>query len=123
AARLRNYQALDAEVAAWTSSLPVAEVIAGLEAAGVAGAEVRTPDGAIHDPRVLARKEVVALEHPQYGAVQEVYGPGVPIRFSRTPAELPPGVARLGEDNERVYGEMLGFSAEELERLRAEGAI
>jgi crotonobetainyl-CoA:carnitine CoA-transferase CaiB-like acyl-CoA transferase len=81
------------------------------------------PDEASRDPRVLARKEVVRLRHPAHGEVQEVFGPGVPIVFSRTPASLERPPAGLGEHNPDVYGDILGYSAEELARLRSEGAI
>jgi CoA:oxalate CoA-transferase len=123
AARLQNYEALDAEVGAWTATLPAAEITARLEDAGIAGAVVRTPDQASRDERVLARGEVVRLEHPQFGAVQEVFGPGVPIVFSETPAAIPPKPSALGEHNAEVYQGWLGLTDDDLARLRAENAI
>jgi CoA:oxalate CoA-transferase len=123
ATRLLNYEALDEEVASWTRRHTVDDITRRFEAAGIAAAAVRTPDEAVHDERVLARGEIVRLEHPTYGPVQEVFGPGVPIVFSRTKAAIPPRPATLGEHNQGVYAELLGYSDEDLERLRAEGAI
>ena len=122
-ARLENYHSLDLQVAAWTATLPIAEITERLDAAGIAAAEVRNPDQAIRDERVQARGEVVALQHPDHGATQEIYGPGVPIVFSRTTAGLDPKTAKLGQHNLEVYAQMLGYSAEEIERLRSEKAI
>jgi crotonobetainyl-CoA:carnitine CoA-transferase CaiB-like acyl-CoA transferase len=123
AMRLGNYDALDAEVAAWTSGRTVSETVAALEAVGVAAAKVRSPDEAMRDERVLARKEVVPLHHPKFGAVQEIFGPGLPITFSKTAAEIPATSAALGEDNFRIYRDLLGYSEEKLARLRSEAAI
>jgi crotonobetainyl-CoA:carnitine CoA-transferase CaiB-like acyl-CoA transferase len=122
-ARLQHYSALDAEIAAWTASLPTTELIARLEAGGVAAAQVRTPDQAIHDERVRARREVVPIVHPEHGQTQEIFGPGVPIVFSRTPANMERPISKLGEHNLDVYRDLLGLSPEEIERLRKEAAI
>lgn len=123
AARLRNYQALDAEVAAWTSSLSAQEVTRRLEAAGIAGAEVRGPGEALRDERVRARGEIVPLKHPRFGASREVFGPGVPIVFSKTKAQLADRPADLGEHNTEVYRDLLSYSEEELARLKRMNAI
>lgn len=47
---------------------------------------------------------------------------GVPIRYASEPAEPHFHLPRLGADNERILAR-LGYSAEEIARLRAEGAI
>jgi crotonobetainyl-CoA:carnitine CoA-transferase CaiB-like acyl-CoA transferase len=123
AARLANYEALDAIVADWTRTLPATGIVEQLERAGIAGAEVRTPDEAARDPRVRARGEVTPLAHPTYGATYDLYGPGVPIVFSKTKAGFAPASAALGEHNEAVYGDLLSIPPEELARLKGEGAI
>ena len=72
---------------------------------------------------MLARGETVRLEHPKFGVVDEVYGMGIPITFSGATAgfdQPPPG---LGEHNEAIYGGMLGYSKEHLDRLKSSGVI
>jgi CoA:oxalate CoA-transferase len=123
AGRLSHSDDVDAVVGEWTSTLPKAEIAARLNAAGVAAAEVREPKEAIRDPRVVARGETRKLEHPLYGAVDDVYGPGVPIGFSEASAEIDPITPWLGQHNDEVYGTLLGYSAERLEALKAEGGI
>jgi crotonobetainyl-CoA:carnitine CoA-transferase CaiB-like acyl-CoA transferase len=123
AGRLSHSAEVDAVVAEWTSTLPKAEIAARLNAAGVAAAEVREPKEAIRDPRVVGRGETRKLQHPVYGDVDDVFGPGVPITFSAATAEPDPRTRWLGEDNQRVYADLLGYPAERLERLAAEGAI
>jgi CoA:oxalate CoA-transferase len=122
-ARVENVKELDAMIDEFTSRYTKAEALAILESAGVPSAEVRNPDEAVRDPRVLARGETVRLEHPKYGAVDEVYGMGIPIRFSGAAAGFDQPAPALGEHNEAVYGGMLGYPKERLEHLRSSGVI
>ena len=123
ASRLSHSMEIDAIVSEWTSARPKAEIASMLNEAGVAAAEVREPKVAIRDPRVVDRGETRKLRHPIYGDVDDVYGPGVPIRFSGAAAEPDSRTPWLGEDNEQVYGGLLGYLPERLERLREEGGI
>jgi len=122
-ARVRNYRELDTLIGQWTSSETTAEAIAKLNSAGIPASEVRDPKTAVHDPRVVARRETVPMIHPKYGAADGIYAMGLPIRFSEATVGLdqpPPG---LGEHNQRVYGEILGYDADRIEELRAQGVI
>ena len=53
----------------------------------------------------------------------DVIGPGVPIRFAGAASSTPRPAPELGQDNALVYGEWLGYSEAEIERLRAAGNI
>ena len=64
-----------------------------------------------------------SIVHPEHGQTQEIFGPGVPIVFSRTPANMERPISKLGEHNLDVYRDLLGLSPEEIERLRKEAAI
>jgi CoA:oxalate CoA-transferase len=122
-ARVKNVQRMDAIVEEFTRARAKKEALAILEAHGVPSAEVRGPGEAVTDPRVLRRKETVPLHHPKYGAVEDVYGMGLPIRFSDAEAgfdQPPPGI---GEHNDAVYGEFLGYSPDRIERLKENGVI
>lgn len=122
-ARVENVRALDVIIGDFTSRHTNAEAVSILERAGVPTAEVRNPDDAVRDPRVLARAETVRLEHPKYGAVDEVYGMGIPIKFSGARAGFDQPAPALGEHNEAVYGDILGYSSERLEHLKSNGVI
>jgi crotonobetainyl-CoA:carnitine CoA-transferase CaiB-like acyl-CoA transferase len=122
-ARVANAAALDALIADWTRTRDLAALIERLQAHGVPAAEVREPRDAVRDPRVLARKECVPLEHPSHGATAEVYGMGVPIRFSAARAEFDRPPPAPGEHNQQVYGDWLGYSASRIEELRRSGVI
>jgi len=121
--RVRYYRELDEVIGRWTGSETTAEAIAKLNSAGIPAAEVRDPKVAVHDPRVVARNETVPMVHPKYGIVDGINAMGLPIRFSEAKAgfdEPPPG---LGEHNQRVYGEILGYDAKRIAELRAQGVI
>jgi CoA:oxalate CoA-transferase len=77
----------------------------------------------VRDTRVVSRGETVPLAHPKYGMVENVYGMGMPIKFSEAEAGFdtpPPG---LGEHNEAVYCGLLGYSAERLAELKTQRVI
>jgi crotonobetainyl-CoA:carnitine CoA-transferase CaiB-like acyl-CoA transferase len=48
---------------------------------------------------------------------------GVPITFSDAAAPALRPAPAVGQDNALVYGEWLGYGAEAVEKLRAEGVI
>ena len=48
---------------------------------------------------------------------------GVPVHMSETDWHLYKGAACLGEDNEQVYGELLGLGSTEIAALAEEGVI
>jgi crotonobetainyl-CoA:carnitine CoA-transferase CaiB-like acyl-CoA transferase len=121
--RVVNVQELDAIVAEFTSSLPTAEVAARFEQAGVPAAEVRDPNAAVRDSRLVARGETVPILHPEFGAVGDVMGMGMPIRFSRSTVGFDRPAPRLGEHNDLVYGELLGYPAEKIQDLEARHVI
>jgi crotonobetainyl-CoA:carnitine CoA-transferase CaiB-like acyl-CoA transferase len=122
-ARVANKEAINAHIEAFTRARPTAELVPLFELNGVPAAPVRSPAEAVRDPRVLARGETVQVEHPGLGPIPDLIGPGVPIRFAGAPAVTPRPAPALGQDNALVYGEWLGYSPADIERLRAAGII
>lgn len=122
-ARVTNVTEVDRIVEEFTRTRTVAEAVALIEQAGVPAAEVRDPTAAVRDPRVVARGETVPLVHPKFGAVDDVYGMGLPMKFSAawTGFDRPP--PQLGEHNEAVYCGLLGYSAARIEKLRLDRVI
>jgi CoA:oxalate CoA-transferase len=121
-ARVQNVVEVDGVVSDFTRVRSNSDVVALLARAGVPAAEVRDPAAAVRDPRVVSRGETVRLHHPA-APDADVYGPGVPIVFSDATISLdqpPPGI---GEHNEAIYGELLGYAPAELQALHAEGVI
>jgi crotonobetainyl-CoA:carnitine CoA-transferase CaiB-like acyl-CoA transferase len=80
-------------------------------------------DQALNDPQVLANDMVVSVEHTLGGEVKQT---GNPIKISTTPPELrkkflsPP---TLGEHNNEVLSQLLGYPQERIEKLKEEQVI
>jgi CoA:oxalate CoA-transferase len=122
-ARVQNVAEVDEIVEQFTRALTVAEAVAKLEDAGVPVAEVRGPTAAVRDPRVVARGETVPLLHPKFGAVDDVYGMGMPIKFSAAWVGFDQPAPQPAEHNDAVYGDLLGYSPERIEELRLQRVI
>lgn len=119
--RVANAPVLEALITAWSCMLPVAEVVARLEAQGVPVAPVRHPEEALTDPRVLAREETNAVSHPDYASAVELRTAGIPIRFSAARAGFDPVLpVRIGEHNAQVFA-ALGYDTARIAALAAEG--
>ncbi len=121
--RVKHVNELNALIEAWTKTLPLPKLLAQLEAAGVPCAEVRDPHTAVRDPGVIARGETVPLLHPKFGAVADVYGTGFPVKFSAATVGYDQPAPELGQHNQLVYSEILGYTLERINELRAQKVI
>jgi crotonobetainyl-CoA:carnitine CoA-transferase CaiB-like acyl-CoA transferase len=121
--RVKNSDELNGLIENFTRSMTTAQAISKFDSTGVPSAEVRSPDAAMRDPQVVARRETVPLSHPKYGDVGDVYGMGMPIHFSGATAEFDQPAPGLGEHNEAVYAGILGYSPEKIQALRTRGVI
>ena len=92
-----------------------------LQAHGVPAAPVLEASRILDDPHVQAR----GLNQPM--SLYDGIGPfrfNAPFfRFESTPTGLRKAPVALGEDNDYIYGEVLGYSQAEIEELRARGHI
>jgi CoA:oxalate CoA-transferase len=121
--RVQNVDDLDALVRRFTSSIATHKILSRLEQSGVPAAEVRDPARALRDSQVASRQETVPLLHPKYGAVDDVRGMGIPIKFSNAAAGLDDSAPMLGEHNDFVYGEVLSYSAQKINELKLHKVI
>ena len=81
-------------------------------------APVLTRNEVIRHPHVAALEIVEEYDHPQAGRLRQARAAA---RFSATPAAIRRGAPALGEHTDEVLGE-IGYSAEQIAGLRAEGA-
>ncbi|MEN9684039.1 MAG: hypothetical protein RLZZ427_1790 [Pseudomonadota bacterium] len=123
-ARVANADDLEGRVNAWSRQLPMAEVVRLLEEQGVPVAPVRHPEDALVDPRVVERKETVAVAHPTYGATVDLRTAGVPIQFSDAATGFDDALpVQIGQHNTAIFRDMLGYSDERIAELAKAGAI
>ncbi|MFZ1993680.1 MAG: CoA transferase, partial [Solirubrobacteraceae bacterium] len=100
-----------------------ADAMAALAHAGVPAAPVRTPQEAVHDHRVTARGETVAVEHPTRGVINGLRTAGVPVRLSASHVGFDRPAPRLGEHTAEVLGGLAGYDGERLQSLREQGVV
>jgi len=72
------------------------------------------------DPQMQANGYVTAFEHPAFGPTQVV---GLPVRLSDTPGSIRLPAPEFGQHTEAILTEVLGYSWEEIGRLRDDEVI
>ncbi len=122
-ARVRNHIALHDMVSQWTRTMTTAEAADLLADCDVPNGPVRNPAEAMRDPNLLMRGETTKLEHPIYGAVEDIVVGGLPIRMSGAFTGFDKPAVTLGATNEEVYRNLLGYSPEQYDALKRSGAI
>ena len=120
AERRRRHDAIDDGIASWTRSRDAHEVAVLLQEAGVAAGPALSNLEMVADPHLRARSMIVPIDHPDAGTREF---PGFPIRFSETPVERFDGAPTLGQDNEAILRDLLGYSGNEYAALLASGVI
>ena len=125
AARLRHQDALDALVGQWTTSQDASGAMLALQRAGVpAGVCQTAEDRCDRDPQLAALEWLTEVTGTKIGRwpIAEV-----PVKMTESPAyiggRIDRGAPCYGEDNEYVYGELLGMSSGEIKSLADEGVI
>jgi len=82
--------------------------------------KVQTVDQLATDVQMLANNYVVDYEHPTYGTIQHV---GLPIQLSETPGGLRLPAPQHGQHTEEILTETLGYSWDDVAKLRKKGAL
>jgi len=119
AARRQHHGDFDAIFYPWVIEHTQEEIFRLGQAQRVMVGKVYTMDQVLNDPQYVYRKYFTEIDHPVVG--KQTY-PGAPFRMSETPAHL--GRAPLlGEHTEEVLCGQLGYSREDLVRLRARGVL
>jgi benzylsuccinate CoA-transferase BbsF subunit len=112
--RLENKEALDNLIEGWTQERTAEDVMTLLQKQGVAAGVVKDARDLAQDPQLKKRGFFVELG----GAISDAN----PIRLSESPPRYRPGPLP-GQDNEYVYGGLLGLSKVEMNKLKEEGVI
>lgn len=88
--------------------------------ARIASAPVNSPADLHAFPHLKERQYFTEIDHPQTGKVEY---PGAPFKMSETPWHVRYPAPLLGQHNEEIYCERLGYPREELVQLRESGII
>lgn len=97
----------------WTSGQTVKNVVDMLVSADVPVAPVYQLDAVVTDPHIRERNMVVEIDHPKAGKLRQ---PNFPLKFS-TAQTLSKPAPMLGQHNEEILKDLLGYRAEEIAAL------
>jgi crotonobetainyl-CoA:carnitine CoA-transferase CaiB-like acyl-CoA transferase len=118
--RARHGDAINAEVAGWTSQRTAAEVEEACVQFDVPVATAYTAVEIAADAHFAARNDLVAIDDPVLGALrQQAPYPRLVGEKGATPA----GAPTLGADNVEVWCDMVGLSPAELDEVRRRGIV
>jgi crotonobetainyl-CoA:carnitine CoA-transferase CaiB-like acyl-CoA transferase len=107
-------------VAAFCARRTRAEVVQAAEGEGFSAAPVRGGKDHYHDRHLRARGTVCEVSDPLYGNMNE-YGPAP--KLSESPGRVKWCGKPVGWHNDRVFGELLGLPAGEMETLTRKRVI
>jgi benzylsuccinate CoA-transferase BbsF subunit len=118
--RKDNEDELEKLLSEWTRNFTPEQVMTIMQDSGVPAGVVQTAEDLLNDPQLKHRQHFVTLDHPEIGP-HSYHAPA--YRLSETPHELKSAAPCLGQHNEFVYKEILGFSEDEIADMIAEGVI
>lgn len=118
--RRRVESEIEEAIAAWTRDLDAAEVEQRCQAAGVAAHMAVTSDDYPHDSQLAHRGHLVELPHPRHGTT---YVEGPRFVLSETPGRPRRAAPALGQDNETVLGDVLGYDESRIRDLQEKGVL
>lgn len=118
--RLANVDEVDRIVGEWTAGRSVEEILQELIGVGVPVARVASVPEAARSEQVISREMLVEVEHPTVGSM---ILPGIATKMGGTPGSVRKPPPTVGEDNEIVYEDLLGYEKMEIAQFRATGVI
>jgi CoA:oxalate CoA-transferase len=113
--RAENIDAVDELVGDWTATYDKQELADLLGENRVPSAPVREIPEVVNDAHMHERGTLEWIDHPEYG---EIVVQRSPMRYHGSALPKIRPSAALGEDNDEVYGELLGLGAEQIEGLK-----
>ncbi|MET0153429.1 MAG: CoA transferase [Candidatus Binatia bacterium] len=120
-ARLQRRVAVIKIIEDWLQTFPdVASAVAHLENFKVPVAPVLSIAETVNHPHHRRRGTVRTVHDRLHGDFDM---PGMPLKFSRFPADLPLEAATLGQHNEEIVTKYLGRSAAQVQGLREAGVL
>lgn len=118
--RVEHIDEVDGIVADWVKVRNLDEVLEKFEEAEAAIGPAYDIAQIFEDPQYQARNDIVTVEDEDLGPLRMANA--FPF-LSETPAQIRHAGPRLGQHNDVVYGEELGFSEDEMAALKEEGVI
>jgi crotonobetainyl-CoA:carnitine CoA-transferase CaiB-like acyl-CoA transferase len=118
--RMTNGDKINPHIREFVKHYKKDELFHQLQKSALAAAPVNTSEDLAHSAQMKSRGFFAEVRHPEAGKF--IY-PGVPYKLSETPSKIEHGAPLLGQHNEDIYCGWLGYSKEELVKLKESGII
>lgn len=119
--RVENQAALTEIVSNWTMQHTVEEIDTMLNEVGCPACPVNTLDKVVVDRQIAGAREMFpTIDQPGVGKIKVT---AAAQKLTRTKSYPRKGAPLLGENNEEIFAEFLGYDKEKIEDLRAKGVI
>ena len=115
AQRMAHVEAVEGVVTDWLATLTAEAAGAILDEAGIPYSKVMGVDEVASSEQIRARDMLVDVEHPELGVLTV---PGLPIKLSAAPGSIRKAPPLIGEDNDYIFGELLGYDGDTIQQLR-----
>ncbi len=112
--RWKNQEELDSHIEQWTMNYTPYEVTEMLQKVGVAAFPSLSNRDLVEDPHLNEREFFEEWDHPEIG--KRKYD-GLLWKMSKTPGKINRHAPLVGEHNDYVFGELLGMSQDEINKL------
>ena len=118
--RAKNMADVESIVDNWLKDKTVEEALEIFKKFQVPSSSVPTFEQVANDPQILHREMIIEVEQPLSGKVKLT---GSVYKMSKTPGNRNFPMPLIGEHNREIYGDLLGFDKNEIERLKKDGII
>jgi crotonobetainyl-CoA:carnitine CoA-transferase CaiB-like acyl-CoA transferase len=119
--RIYHVNEIQEYILEWLKNKSKDEVFRKAQALGVPIAPTNTAKDVVESPQFNARNFFVQADHPAVGRIDKF--PSAPYRFSKTPWAIFRPAPMLGQHNEEIFCDRLGFAREKLKKLSEKQVI
>lgn len=117
--RAAHRDELNALLMAYCRTRPKHQVMKEVASLGIPCGAVQDTTEVMHDPHLKERGMLAEVQHPVVGSFVM---PGCPVRLDDSPVQVT-AAPLLGQHNEEVYGELLGYTPEQVRQLKERGVL
>ena len=119
--RVRNRDKIKPIVTEWTMTKTAKELVDQLLETGLPTAPIYDVKQVTEDPHIAGAREMfIEIEDPAVGAVKVTNSH---IKMTETKPGFKSPAPALGQHNREIYGGMLGFTEEQLNKMKEDGVI
>ena len=118
--RNKNWGTIEPKIREWTKQHTVEEISQLAQTKRIPCSPINSVKEVVNSELLAARDFFVEFEHSEAGRIKY---PGAPYKLSGTPWRVTSPAPLLGEHNDEVFCRMLGYTRQDLVRMRQTGVI